>query len=651
MRTIRWLTALAALALAACGGGSNGGCNGNFAGGNCGGTTGASAVASVLLVSDVSSIPSDNSVPAHITAYVRDGNNNFVSGIPVVFTVDTGGITVTQGTTDANGQALATVNTLGDKTNRTITVTATADKKSNTAQVAVSGTTLTLQGATALTAGQTSTYTATLLDGGQHGISGVALTVTVPSNLTASTTTLTTDATGKATFTATGGTGGSGSLQLAGMGMTTSLSVQVNGDNLTFTAPTAGTNVPLNTVQTVTAKWVQNGTPQVGAQMTFSTTRGCINPAGTTCTGQVSSATAVTDATGAASVQVLSDNAGGATLSASVVSGGTPIAGTTSLQFISTVASSIDVQPSLFTLSPSTSTTTNSSTITAVVRDANNNLVTGVTVLFSLNDITGGSLSVPSSVTDTNGRAQSVYSSGTVASAANGVAVTATVSGTSITKTVLLTVSKTQAFISIGTGNAIRISADKTQYLKDYVVQVTDANGAGVPNVALSMSVLSDYYFKGYRSKSFSTDWADCYTVPVDQCTPVAPATPIVTLSPPESWGCADEDVNHNGILDPGEDFNNNGKIDAGNIASVSPASVTTDASGFASVTVAYPEEYAYWLEVTLQAQAQVQGTAYYAQSKFMLPGATDDYKSSSVPAGTTSPFGVGLNHQCSDTL
>src|SRR6185369_1930935 len=176
----------------------------------------------------------------------------------------------------------------------------------------------------------------------------------------------------------------------------------------------------------------------------FATTRGCINSPVTACS---STATANTDASGNASVTIVSNNAGGATVSATTA---TAITATLTSQFIATVASSIDVQPSVFVLAPG-----DSSTINAVVRDVNNNLVTGATVVFSLNDITGGTLTPAAAKTDLEGRAQSVYTAGSVTSAAGGVQVTATVQGTAVAKTVGLTVAARQVFISIGTGNEI----------------------------------------------------------------------------------------------------------------------------------------------------------------------------------------------------
>src|SRR6185503_12593570 len=103
---------------------------------------------------------------------------------------------------------------------------------------------------------------------------------------------------------------------------------------------------------------------------------------------------------------------------------------------------------------------------------------------------------------------------GSSTSAQNGVAILAQVQGTpSANDTANLTVAKREVFISIGTGNTIEEPND-AQYKKNYIVQVTDASGNGVPNVPVSMAMLSQRYFKGYRKTGVTgvTGWATCYT-------------------------------------------------------------------------------------------------------------------------------------------
>jgi hypothetical protein len=662
MRKLRWFSALAALAaltLAACGGGSSS-CDTAFS--SCGSSGGGTTiqVSTVVLVTDTPTIPSDNTTPANLTAYVRDANNNFVSGVLVVFTADSGGLAVTQATTDTNGVATATLNTLGDPTNRAVTVTATVTTStasiSGTATVQVNGTFLQLQGPSALTAGQQATYTVTLQDSGKHPISGATVTVTAPATVSVGTTTLTTDSLGQVNFVGTGATGGSGTLSVAALGATQQQTVAVNSDAVSFASPAPNINIDLNTQQVVTVNWSQNGVAVANSVINMATTRGCIvSGAATTCTGQPSTSQVTTDASGNAQITIVSENAGGATISGTVAGGTT---GTLAVQFIATTAAFIDVQPDVFTLA-TVGGTPDTSNITAVVRDVNNNLVTGATVSFTLNDITGGTLTLPTAVTNNEGRASTVYASGSTTSAANGVHVTATVvvNSTPISKTVDLTVARQQVFISIGTGNEIA-EPNAAQYEVDYIVQVTDANGAGVANVPLSMSVLSQRYFKGKRVQGTST-WTTCYTIPQDAANCVIGLVPDATVS----MGCADEDFNRNGILDPGENNNGNNPatissqnplgvptLEAGNIASVTPANPTTDATGFVLVHVFYPQEYAYYLQVTLQAQATVQGTAFSAMSTFMLAGIDTDFNSlTTEPPGITSPF--GKSNTCSNML
>ena len=111
------------LALAACGGGSD-----KFTTPGAGGTApgGANNAAVITVTSSVPSIPSSGGTSADITAMVRDASNNLISNVPVTFTASSGGIAVTQATTDTSGQAKATLVTAGDSTLRTITITAAA---------------------------------------------------------------------------------------------------------------------------------------------------------------------------------------------------------------------------------------------------------------------------------------------------------------------------------------------------------------------------------------------------------------------------------------------------------------------------------------------------------------------------------------------
>src|SRR6185503_14617033 len=122
--------------------------------------------------------------------------------------------------------------------------------------------------------------------------------------------------------------------------------------------------------------------------------------------------------------------------------------------------------------------------------------------------------------------------------------------------------------------------------------------GNGVDLVDVNVSVLSRRYWDGTR----------VWNGVIWETVPGLEALPLI--------GCPDEDINRNGIMDPGEDLNANTRIEAGNIALVAAhdvggSTVKTDKNGFAFVDVFYAQQYAYWLEVTLEARASVQGTEF----------------------------------------
>lgn len=565
------------------------------------------AVGTLTLVSSTPTVPSDSSLSADITAFVRDTSNRVMTGVPVTFTATSGGLTTVMGTTADAGTATAKISAFGDPTNRAITITATARAVTATVNVGVAGTTLTVQGPTSMVLGQRATFQIALNDSGSHGVPSRPVTVTSANGNTLSAANVTTDAQGRATVDLTVAGTGNDTITVTGLGLTATQAITINSDSFAITTPAVeGFEIPLATVQTLTVHWLQAGAPAVGQTVNFSTTRGTL-----------SAASAVTNGSGDASVTVTSSNAGLAVVSATSGTSST----TRTVEFVATTAASIDVQPAAFSLAPNEQTT-----LSAVVRDAANNLVKNKTVNFTLQDVTGGTLSTASAVTNSQGRAQTVYTAGSTTSARDGVKITASATGGAgtISNTVSLTVASKQVFISLGTGNTIIQSADDTQYTVQYAIQVTDSNGNGVANVPLTVSVLSQQYYKG--SRVFAGTWANRDT------------------AGNANYTCADEDVNHNGVLDPGEDFNGSGRIEAGNIALVTPSSVVTNSSGYVVVSVVYPQEYAYWLDVALEARTSVQGTEYVRTAYFTLAGAAVDFKDqTTAPPGPVSPFGTNV--------
>jgi len=608
-----------------------------------------STVASIALVTNMPQIPSNGSTPATITAIAKNANNAVVSGVPVVFATSSGviaptatatGTDVTPGTTDTTGAAAASLSTPGDPTNRDITVTAAVGNISATVVVAVVGTSISLTGPASLILGSTGTFNASLTDSAGDGISGNAVTVASASGNTLSASSLTTDSTGHATFTLTASKAGTDTVSAKALGLTASQSLNVSSQSFAFTVPSSGANIALNASQNLTVVWTNAGAPMSGSTVTFSTTRGLFANNATTTT-------ATTDSTGtagtvAAPVTVSSATAGPAVITAS----GSGVTAQLQVNFVATVPSQIDIQAS-----PDTVETSGQSTITAIVRDAQDNLVEGQTVDFQLTDKTGGSLSLGTAVTNSQGVAQTVYTATSTASSSNGVSVTATVQSTAIQDTVTLTVGGQTVFLSLGTGSTISENAAKTQFSVPFVVQALDSAGNPVPGATVTLTIASlpptgaptpagpDFNspdsYAAYRKGYWFTG-----TDPISSA--VCTITGWCQLVNAE---CLNEDTLGNGIYESSEDVNGNGKLDPGNVAVVSPGSVTTDNTGSASINVTYPEDHALWVQVLLTATSSVTGTQASTTSKFWLPMLASYITNiDQSPPGTIGPYGTNAN-------
>lgn len=564
----------------------------------------------VSIVTSTPQVPSDGSTSATITAYVRNSSNQFVAGVPVSFQASSGGLTVTQGTTDAGGAAIATLNSAGDKTNRTIVVTAANGATNAQVAIDVVGSKLTFTGNGSVVQGSQSTYTAALVDSGNVAISGQPVTFTSSNGNTLSSTTATTNSAGQATVNVTAANSGNDTLTATSLGLTAQQSVTVSNQNFAFSAPAANAHVNLNTTQTITITWLASNVAQAGKTITFTTTRGTL-----------SAATATTDGSGQASVTITSANSGPAVITASSPG----VTAQTTIDFIATNPTSVTVQAT-----PANIPTQGQSTISAVVRDNANNLVEGQTVVFTTNDISGGSLTVAQSVTDVQGRAQTLYNASSTPSSSSGVQITAQVQGTGVSGQTTLTVGGQSVFISLGTGNHLTERNSQTQFVLPYSVTVVDSSGNPVANRQVTIAIHSVLYGKGtWRNPSAWVQTGD----PTGQTT-----TPITV--------CPNEDSNLNGILETnlGEDVsgqgNHNGVLDPGDIATVDLPTVTTDSAGTAQFNVIYSEDHALWVQVRLTASTAASGTEATAAATFWLPMLADYLSNAATPPGTPSPYG-----------
>lgn len=615
---------------------------------------------SLTVTTNAPQIPSDSTSGATITALLRDANNNVLPGVTVSFNPSSGAITKTTttaggaanppvpaGVTDANGVASAVLTAGGDPTDRVITVTVNAGTAAPAnLPVSVVGTTLVITGPANLVQGNQGVYNVLLSNSASRGIPGVTVGVTSANGNTVMPATAITDANGQANFTLTAtsvANSGADTLTASALGLLATRALTVSSQNFSITTPaTASTQVDLGVVQPIVATWLSNGAAVVGQTVNFASTRGTL-----------SASSAVTDATGKASVTISSTTAGPAVINAS----GTGVTAQTGVDFVATSPTQIAVQAS-----PAAVAVQSTSTVTATVRDAQNNLVESAVVTFSLTDSTGGQLSVASATTDAQGRAQTTYTAGNTTSAANGVIVTASVQGTNpvVSGTVDLTVGGQTVFLSLGTGNQINAPDQATYYIQ-YAVLALDAQGAAVANVPVTVKVLPINYVKGGRVYN-GTTWATIPSTPTND----------PDASPAGTQTCANEDTDYTGnisSLDPAgplpmctnlvtnqsiqqhkKDYNCNGILDPGNVAAVSPASGNTDANGELIINVTYPKDHAYYVTVQLVASTSVAGTQSSTSSTFLLPGLANDFNSGSVaPPGVTSPYGQATS--CANPL
>jgi hypothetical protein len=441
-----------------------------------------------------------------------------------------------------------------------------------------------------------------------------------------------TDVSGRLNFTMAATVGGNDTITAAALGLQQQMTVSISTQSFNFSAPADGTLVTLGVSQNVTVTWLNNNVPVLGQPITFSATRGVLSQ-----TTPIN-----TDANGQATVSISSTGAGPSVVNANAAG----VTAQLNLNFVANNPSQISVQAG-----PATVGVQAQSTITAVVRDAANNLVQGAAVTFQLtNDPTNGGLSAASAVTNAQGSAQVVYTAGNTSSGANGVTITASVQNllgtTTYSSNATLTVGGQTVFLSLGTGNTIDINQGPAVYQVIYTVFAVDSGGAALPNVPITMAILPVAYGKGILvCQGGATNWTPDYNTLITD-----------TYAYNGQKLCVNEDTDYTGNINslgqcpdpnnagatvPCKDYNFNSKLDPGNVAVVAPASGTTDSNGRLDVKVTYPRDHSYWTVVSLVASTTVQGTQSSTNATFVLVGADVDYKCSIGPPGPVSPYGV----------
>src|SRR5690606_37980401 len=188
------------------------------------------------------------------------------------------------------------------------------DTLTDSVDVSVIGSSLQIQGPTNLVLDDTpATYTITLADSAGVGIAGRPVTITSENGNTIEAPVPTTNSEGRVEFTLVGTQPGADTLNVSALpdangnpSVTASLYIAVSSENFKFVALT-NIEIPLNTPTDVSVEWLsEGGEPQDGETILFKSTRGVLTP----------DDDAVTDTDGIATVQIESDSAGPAVVTA-----------------------------------------------------------------------------------------------------------------------------------------------------------------------------------------------------------------------------------------------------------------------------------------------------------------------------------------------
>ncbi|WP_394220628.1 beta strand repeat-containing protein [Alteromonas gracilis] len=573
--------------------------------------------ASLELYANSIQLASSGSDQVELIALVKNEQSVLMEGVDVSFSAASGDgveIQLTQPQTAADGTARAILTSQNDASNRTITITAGAGSLSQTVDITISGTEVTINGASSVILNDSVDYTIRVQDSDGTSILNQNVVLSA-ANGTLSSTTVNTGANGQATVTYTASASGEDTITATALNAEASFTVQVQQDEFNFVnLPTE--EVPLGQSQTITVQWRQNNSPVVGENVTFSASRGVIS----------GSSTVATDAQGQASIDISANNAGisSITASASDGSGNVLVSALTQIEFIATTPHTLIADASPDILGPDGQT----STISAVVRDIDGNLVKNSVINFSVSDVSTGFVSPSQSTTDSKGIATTVFTSGSV-STQDAVVVTAFVADDpAIDDDVVLTVGARAFDISLGTGNELE-EATATSYLKRFGVFVSDSAGQPVSGVNLTASVAPVKYVNGgeYRTGFWVfDDDASQWAAVVNQ-------------------NCETEDVNDNGILDTtprDEDTNGDGMLTPGLVGTISFANgaAVTDENGYAELEYRYPRSYAVWYDAVISVFGQSTGSEASAKMRYTLSISGDDLndEGASPPA---NPFGV----------
>ncbi len=246
------------------------------------------------------------------------------------------------------------------------------------------------------------------------------------------------------------------------------------------------------------------------------------------------------------------------------------------------------------------------SDLIVTIKNDNDQVVGGATVVFTINNPTGGGETVSPiwTTTDSSGIARATFTSGSLSSGGEGIEITAEVLDADkqgIKDSVEIVIGGTPGSIVIGRSTEVQSDETNTYYILPMSLLVADAGGHPVANQDVSLNNWPSEYNTGV--------W-----IPGDPCLPEITGT------------FPNEDQNRNMILDQGEDLNGDVMITPPNSSAGDlPKTVTTDENGVVGFNLIYLKGYAAWIQAEIRANTIVAGTETKSVLAMILPWASGD--------------------------
>ena len=595
--------------------------------------------AKLSLATSQISVKSDNQEQAKITAIVLDSYNSILKDINVIFRASDGQLTDSSVKTDEKGQAFTYFSSGShDKTNRTVTVTAeTGGLTPVQIPIVITGSSIELNAdnsSITVPSPDPSSYSdisATLeinvSDAGGQGVFNSPIYLTSEGNgeieivdpsgigiMTSGGFKIWSDVTGKATVIIKGQKSGNVVVKARSLGATAIKTFNISAPGYAF-GIISPTQDPYSLEVGKTLELSVRAGPPGNFTVVFSTTSGVFDNNEAVIQRR-------TNSKGIAKANFHSDKAGMATIQ--VFNEGEYVTSDSiKLAIYQPIekANKILLQSSSSSVPVSNGDTTNTITLRATITTdftSNNQVVGNAPVIFSIINPTGGGEYISPVIvyTDDSGVATTRFTSGSLGSTAEGVAIEAAILNMpNIKEQINVVIGGVAGSVAIGRGTSSDIiTVGTSTYALPMSVLVADANGNRIAGAVVSLNAWPGKYHTGYWKANIVYDYAG----EPHRLDP--PCLPVRTSEFPN------EDINENLFMDPGEDVNNDGELTPPNSAAGNlPPTVITDENGVANFELIYLKGSAEWVSNRIQASTFVHGTETISSLSFILPSYSSD--------------------------